>query len=240
MKHIPNWRSTANALEGKAAESNHMLLPLDEIGQAEPQTVGAAAYMLGNEQGKGRMSKTLSNVKPKTWRLLFLSTGEVAMVEYLRQAKIPAKGGMEARMPSIPADAGKGYGVFENLHGYKTSKEFLVALESSIRQQQGTALDEYLTQLVEVRKSEDWDKQLRERVHAIANKISQQYGDLAIWRVAGRFALVQAGLELAHSFGLLPFPIEECSWSVSQMFTAWVNFRGGDGSITSGTLRERD
>jgi uncharacterized protein (DUF927 family) len=231
LKHIPNWRATANALEGKAAESNHMLLPLDEIGQAEPQTVGAAAYMLGNGQGKERMSKILSNVKPKTWLLLFLSTGEVAMVEYLRQAKIPVKGGMEARMPSIPADAGKGFGVFENLHGYQTSKEFVVALESSIRQQQGTALDEYLTQLVEVRKSDDWDKQLRERVHEIASELSQQYSDMVIGRVAERFALIQAGLELAHSFGLLPFPIEECSWAVSQMFTAWVTFRGGAGSI---------
>jgi uncharacterized protein (DUF927 family) len=231
LKNIPNWRSTVNALEGKAAESNHMLLPLDEIGQADPQTVGATAYMLGNGKGKERMSKTLSNVKPKTWLLLFLSTGEVAMVEYLRQAKISAKGGMEARMPSIPADAGKGLGVFENLHGYETSKEFVVELESSIRQQQGTAFDEYLTQLVEVRKFEGWDKQLRERVHEIASKLSQQYHDMAIGRVAGRFALVQAGLELAHSFGLLPFPIEECSWAVSKMFMDWVNYRGGAGSI---------
>ena len=145
--------------------------------------------------------------------------------------KILAKGGMEARMPSIPADAGKGFGVFENLHGHKTSKEFVVALESSIRQQQGTALDKYFTQLVEVRKSEDWDKQLRERVHAIASELSQQYNNMAIGRVAVRFALVQVGLELAHNFGLLPFPIEECWWAISQMFTAWVGFRGGDGSI---------
>jgi uncharacterized protein (DUF927 family) len=231
LKNIPNWRATINALEGKAAEFNHLLLPLDEIGQADPQTVGATAYMLGNEQGKGRMDKTLRNVKPKTWLLLFLSTGEVAMVEYLHQAKIPAKGGMEARLPSIPAGAGKGFGVFENLHGYKTSKEFVVALELSIRQQQGTALDEYLTRLVEVRRSEGWDKQIRNRVHEIASKLSQQHNDMAIGRVAERFALVQAGLELAHSFGLLPFPIEECSWAVSQMFTAWVNFRGGAGSI---------
>ena len=59
LKTIPNWRSTANALEGKASEFNHLLLPLDEIGQADPQTVGASAYMLGNGQGKNRMAKTL-------------------------------------------------------------------------------------------------------------------------------------------------------------------------------------
>jgi putative DNA primase/helicase len=231
LKTIPNWRSTANALEGKAAEFNHLLLPLDEIYQADPQTVGASAYMLGNGQGKNRMNKTLSTVKPKTWELLFLSTGEVSMVDYLRQAKTPAKGGMEARMPSILADAGKGYGVFENLHGYKTSDEFVAALETAIRQHQGTAQDAYLTKLVEACKVEGFDKELRARVQAIAGKLSQQFKDTAISRVAIRFALVQVGLELAHSFNLLPLAIEQCGWAVKQMFDAWVNFRGGAGSI---------
>ena len=76
LKNIPNWRSTSNALEGKAAEFNHGLLPLDEIGQADAQTVGASAYMLGNGQGKARMTDKLKNAKLKTWELLFLSTGE--------------------------------------------------------------------------------------------------------------------------------------------------------------------
>ena len=153
------------------------------------------------------------------------------MTDYLRQAKITAKGGMEARMPSIPADAGKGYGAFENIHGYDTPKSFVDALETSIRQQQGTALDEYLTQLVEARTAEGFDKELRERVHSIGRSLSQQFNDSAIGRVAVRFALVQVGLELASSFGLLPFPIEQCGWAVKQMFDAWVNVRGGDGSI---------
>jgi putative DNA primase/helicase len=247
LKTIPSWRSTSNALEGKAAEFNHMLLPLDELNQADPQTVGASAYMLGNGQGKNRMSKTLSTVKPKTWELLFLSTGEVSMTDYLRQAKTPAKGGMEARMPSIRADAEKGYGVFENLHGYETSDEFVASLETAIRQHQGTAQDAYLTDLVETRsgastgrlppgcvrqdKVEGFDKELRARVHAIAGKLSQQFQDTAISRVAIRFALVQVGLELAHSFNLLPFPIEQCGWAVKQMFDAWLNIRGGAGSI---------
>jgi hypothetical protein len=231
LKNIPNWRSTANALEGKAAEFNHGLLPLDQIGQADPATIGQAAYMLANAQGKGRRNKHLANIKPKTWNLIFLSTGEVSMTDYLRQAKILIKGGMETRMPSIPVDAGKGFGVFENLHDYQTAAEFVTALESAILKYQGTALDEYLSQLVEARKSEGFDRQLRERVHTIARELSQQFTDSAISRVAVRFALVQVGLELAHSFGLLPFKIEQCSWAVSQMFEAWVNVRGGEGSI---------
>ena len=231
LKTIPNWRATSNALEGKAAEFNHQLLPLDEILQADPQTVGASAYMLGNGQGKARMTKTLANTKPKTWELLFLSTGEVGMGEYLRQAKIALKGGMEARMPSIPADAGKGHGVFEDLHGYQISEEFVQALETAIRRQQGTALDAYLTKLVAARQVQGFDKQLRERVHFVARDLSKEINDTAISRVAVRFALVQVGLELAHSFGLLPFPIGHCSWAVRKMFADWLDIRGGEGSI---------
>ena len=231
LKNIPNWRSTSNALEGTAAEFNHSLLPLDEIGQADPQTVGASAYMLGNSQGKGRMAKTLVIIKPKTWLLLFLSTGEVGMGDYLRQARITLKGGMEARMPSIPADAGKGYGVFENLHGSETSGEFVQLLETAIRRYRGTAQDAYLTQLVAARKVDGFDKQLRERVHTIARELSKKHTDSAIGRVAVRFALVQVGLELAHSYNLLPFPLEQCTKAVKQMFDDWVNVRGGAGSI---------
>ena len=231
VKNLPSWRSTSNALEGKAAEFNHGLLPLDEINQADAQTVGASAYMLGNGQGKSRMAKTLNTIKPKTWQLLFLSSGEVSMTDYVRQAKITLKGGQEARMPSIPADLGKGYGAFEDIHGYDTPKKFVDVLEASIREQQGTALDAYLTQLVETRKATLFDKELRERVHSSAAKLSQQYPDPVIGRVAVRFALVQVGLELAYSYNLLPFTIEQCGWAVQQMFDAWLDVRGGAGSI---------
>jgi putative DNA primase/helicase len=231
VKNIPTWRSTSNALEGKAAEFNHALLPLDELGQSDPQSVGASAYMLGNGQGKSRMAKTLNTIKPKTWQLLFLSTGEDNMVDYLRQAKISVKGGMEVRMPSLPADAGKGFGAFEELHDHESPEEFVKSLETAIKKYQGTALDEYLTKLVEARKVENFDKDLRDRVHQIARKLSKQFNDSMIGRVAIRFALVQVGLEVAHSYDLLPFPIEQCAWAVSQLFTDWVNVRGGAGSI---------
>jgi putative DNA primase/helicase len=231
LRNLPTWRSTSNALEGKAAEFNHALLPLDELKQADPQTVGASAYMLGNGQGKARMSKNLTTGKPKTWELLFLSTGELSMIDYLQQAKMQVNGGMEVRMPSIPADAGKGYGAFECIHGFDDPREFVETLETAIRRQRGTALDAYLSKLVPARAVEGFDKALRERVHSIAKQLSQPFTDSAICRVAVRFALVQVGLEIAHSYDLLPFPIEQCAWAISEMFAAWVNSRGGDGSM---------
>jgi putative DNA primase/helicase len=101
-KEVQSWRSTANGLEAIATAHNHILLPIDELGQAE-KAVGEAIYMLGNGQGKTRMTKQLANRKPKTWQLLFLSSGEIGLGEYMAQSGITQKGGQEVRMPSIPA-----------------------------------------------------------------------------------------------------------------------------------------
>jgi len=127
--------------------------------------------------------------------------------------------------------AGKGFGVFEHLHGYESASKFVQALEASIARQQGTALDAYLSNLVEARKAKGFDKELRERVHTVARDLSKDINDTAIGRVAVRFALVQVGLEIAHGFGLLPFAIAQCAVAVRKMFAAWLNVRGGEGSI---------
>ncbi len=50
-------------------------------------------------------------------------------------------------------------------------------------------------------------------------------------RVAKRFALVQVALELAHQYGLLPFPVAQIDWAISTIFSDWIDSRGGDGSI---------
>ena len=109
--------------------------------------------------------------------------------------------------------------------------EFVQALETALRQQQGTALDCYLSKLVEDAQVEGFERKLRERVHAIAHQLSHQFKDTAISRVAIRFALVQVGLELAHSYDLLPLAIEQCGWAVRKLFTGWLDNRGGEGSI---------
>jgi putative DNA primase/helicase len=102
IKDIPHWRTTTNGLESIATAFNHLCLPLDEIGQADPKDVGNIAYMLANGQGKARMTKNITNRKPKTWRLMVLSSGEVGLGSYMAQANITQKGGQEVRLPDVP------------------------------------------------------------------------------------------------------------------------------------------
>jgi uncharacterized protein (DUF927 family) len=231
-KEIPNWRTTANGLEMTATAHNHSLLPLDEIGQADEKGVGEACYMLRNGQGKSRSTKDLKARKVKTWRLLFLSTGEHSLASYMAQAGKVQKGGQEVGMPDIPAvPFGSPYGLFESIHSCESSKEFAENLEAACQKYRGTAIDAFLTHLVANRQEKSFDGAVSARVFKAAKKLSEGTKDHAVSRVANRFALVQVALEIAHSCDILPFPVDRIEWAVKKMFADWMNQRGGDGSI---------
>jgi uncharacterized protein (DUF927 family) len=232
-KEIPTWRTTVNGLESIATAHNHSVMPLDEINQAgDPKQVGEVAYMLGNGQGKARMTKQLTSRKAKTWNLIFLSSGEVGMVEFMQQAGIPVKGGQEVRMPSVPAvPKGSALGVFETIHGAGDSQQFAEDIERAIKKNRGTALDAFLTRLVVDAADKKFAGILTARVAEISRKFAEGTTTHAIGRVANRFALLQVALELAHSYDLLPFPIEHIEWAIKKVFTDWLSYRGGDGSI---------
>jgi putative DNA primase/helicase len=232
VKDIPHWRTTTNGLESTATTFNHLCLPLDEIGQADPKDVGNIAYMLANGQGKARMKKDLTNRKGKTWRLMVLSSGEVGLGKYMMQANITQKGGQEVRLPDVPAiPFNSNYGCFETIHGADTAVQFVTALEAAVKAHHGTALDAFLSRLVINAADPAFVGNLAKQVHLVATKLSEGTIDSAIGRVAKRFALVQVTLGLAHKYCLLPFPVEEIEWAIATCFKDWLVARGGDGSI---------
>ena len=232
IKDLPRWRTTTNGLESTATAFNHLCLPLDEISQADPKDVGNIAYMLANGQGKARMKKDLTNRKAKTWLLMVLSSGEVGLGAYMKQANITQKGGQEVRLPDVPAlpEGGK-YGCFETIHGADTGEQFAAGLEAATKANHGTALDAFLSRLVIDVADPAFVGNLSKQVHLVAAKLSEGTIDSAIGRVAKRFALVQVVLGLAHKYDLLPFGIDQIEWAISTCFKDWLIARGGDGSI---------
>jgi putative DNA primase/helicase len=232
IKDIPHWRTTSNGLESVATAFNHLCLPLDEIGQADPKDVGNIAYMLGNGQGKARMTKNLTNRKPKTWKLIFLSSGEVSLGNFMAQANVIQKGGQEVRLPDVPAiPEGSKHGCFETIHEAESGFQFASALEAAVIENRGTALDTFLSRLVIDIADPSSAGNLSKQLHLTAAKLSEGTKDSAIGRVAKRFALVQVALGLAHKYDLLPFDAEQIGWAISECFNAWLASRGGDGSI---------
>src|SRR5207248_5407942 len=83
---IRTWRATANGLEGAAAASSDGVLILDELGEADARAASEIVYLLANETGKSRADRSGAARRRRTWRVLFLSSGEVTLQAKLAEA----------------------------------------------------------------------------------------------------------------------------------------------------------
>jgi uncharacterized protein (DUF927 family) len=224
---LGSWRTTDNAAEGMAAGACDTLHLLDEVSQADGRAVDAMAYMLGNGTGKGRASRSGAAREVATWRILFLSTGELSLADKIAETGKRARAGQEVRVIDIPADAGRGHGVFDTLHGFRSGAALADQLRHAAEAHSGHAARAFLEELT---------RDLAETAEAtrayMAAWLAQQVPDGAdgqVGRVATRFALVAAAGELATEVGILPWPVGEASDAAMRCFRDWLAARGDTG-----------
>ena len=147
--YIRQWRATANGLEGTAEGHCDCLLALDEMGQVDAREAGEIAYLLSNGSGKQRASRDGSGRKPAAWRVLFLSTGELSLADKMMEIGKRAKAGQEVRLVDVPADAGAGMGMFEQLHGRPDPDTFARHLRDATARFYGAPIRTYLARLTD-------------------------------------------------------------------------------------------
>lgn len=228
--YLQRWRTSDNALEGTAEMYNDCLLVLDELSQLDPKVAGEAIYMLASNNGKARSDRAADNRRIKNWRIMFLSSGEVGLAEHMASAKQVVKAGQAVRMVDIPADAGAGLGVFENLHQYPTGAAFADAIKDAGSRFFGTAAESYLDSLVKHRESIALNATeiLKEFTSYLLGTVKNPSGQVA--RVAARFALVAVAGEIATNEGLTGWPSGEARDAAVRCFKDWLADRGGAGS----------
>lgn len=226
--YLQRWRATDNGLEALAALHSDTLLVLDELGQMEPRAVGEAAYMLANGSGKSRADRNGNSRARKTWRLLFLSAGEISLAEHMAQVGKRAQAGQEIRMADIPADAGVGLGVFENLHGRKDGHSFSRDLCEAVIRCYGAAGPAFIERVIEHGGAlPDLIRKLRDDfMHEV---LPADAGGQAR-RAAARFGLVAAAGELATHYGITPWSLDEARAAARKCFKDWLTCRGGAGN----------
>jgi putative DNA primase/helicase len=224
-----NWRMTDNALETVAAQHSDALLLLDEIAQVDPKVVADIVYMLGNETGKGRATQTALARRVATWRLLFLSDGEVSLANHMEQAGKGAKAGLDVRMAHIAADAGHGMGVYETLNGFPSGAALSDHLVSKAHLHYGTAGMAFIEYAVE--NAATLSDVLQGNVAQLAGEWCPVDSHGQVSRVATRFALVGIAGELASSAGITGWEAGEAMAAARQCFTAWLEGRGGAGNV---------
>ena len=226
--YLQRWRTTDNALEAIAAQHSDCLLILDELAQVDPKTAGECAYMLANEQSKARATRNGAARTRLSWRLLFLSAGELGLADHMAEGMKRTRTGQEVRMADIPADAGMGMGAFENLHGHAGGSDFaryLTGQAASVYGATGHAWLEWLCANASTLKG-----RIRKSAAALAAVMVPKDSSGQVERVGARFALVGAAGELATQAGLTGWPDGESEMAATACFNAWLAARGGNGN----------
>lgn len=236
--YLQRWRTTDNALEVIAAQHCDSLLVLDELAQVDPKTAGECAYMLANESSKARATRNGAPRPRLSWRLLFLSAGELGLADHMAEGMKRARTGQEVRMADIPADAGAGCGMLENLHGMdgggSAFSRHIVEQARRCYGGPGRSWLQWLTENAHTLKAD-----LRQRMQAIEARMIPEAGGGQVQRVGLRFALVGAAGEMATAAGLTGWELGESERAATTCFNAWLASRGGTGDgETAAMLRQ--
>jgi uncharacterized protein (DUF927 family) len=231
------WRGTSNGLEATAAETSDAVLILDEMGQADAREVADVVYMLANESGKQRASRTGTARRRQSWRVLFLSTGEITLATKMGEANRQARAGLEVRLVNLPANAGAGMGVFQSLHGRPGPAALSEELRNSARAHHGTAARAFLARLAQDRAADP--AELRAALDRMRAGFLAKYVPAGaagqVRSVGARFAIIGAAGELARDYGVLPWPEGEALRAAGACFGAWLAERGGAGAAEDAT-----
>jgi len=185
-------------------------------------------YMVGNGQGKKTMTRNRDVREVLAFRTMVLSDGELSTRAHIESDKnLSFDAGAAARIHDIPADAGKGLGVFEDLHGASSPKEFaeaLVAAASTYFGHHGRTVVEHLNsdrKGIVARVKHKMDEAYTDYTSAGKISAAAQEG-----RVVKRFALCAAVGEIAIELGVLPWKVGSALKGVGRCLADWLDARG--------------
>ena len=226
---VHSWRSTDNSLEYVAAQHNDGLLILDELKEVDPKQAGAIAYMLSNAKGKNRAHHAGGLREAITWRIAMLSSGELGLADHLASAGQKSHAGQAVRFVELPADAGAGLGMWNELHHLADGRSFTDHLKTAAARYYGTAGRAFVAALA---------ANLPD-VSALVRKLEARFFEShvpsdaggQVKRVAGAFALVAAAGELAAEWEVCPWPQRSAFEAAGLMFAEWLKARPTAGKL---------
>jgi len=187
---MQRWRATDNGLESMAVQHCDAPLLLDELAQLEARVAGEVAYMLANGSGKARSGRYGGLRERAFWRLLFLSAGEVGLAQHMGEAGKSPRAGQELRLAEIPADAGAGLGVFEDLHDIANGSEFAQTIGHAARLNYGMPWVTFLQAIIE--HLDDIPDIMETSIKGFEREYLSDEASGQARRVAARFGLVGA------------------------------------------------
>ncbi len=219
LSYVQRWNATLNGLEGLASAHNDGLIALDEIGTCTAKDFGQVIYALAGGRGKAAMNQDRNMKQIRTWRLLFMSTGEISARQKMEEENRTPKAGQLLRMLDIPILSG----VVEDPHDLPPS-DYVNRLKAACSGIYGTAGPAYVEVLAKA--YADFEA-LR---CALTPRLDKAMADLAVAglepeqkRALRRLALVVVAGELASQWGVLPFDRAEILEAAKVVRDAWLH-----------------
>ena len=222
------WRTTANALEQIAYGHNDGLAVFDELALVAPEEAGAAAYSLASGLSKARARADGSLRRRSEWRVAILSTGEIGLADHIRASRKGDRpmAGQELRLLDVAADARRGMGVWETLHGAEGPAALSDAVRAAAGRDYGHAGPAFLERLIVGRPAAIADAK---RILAAFLRAVAHDGDTGqAQRAAVRFGAVAAAGELACAFGVVPWQPGEACVAAKSLYRRWARSFGRD------------
>lgn len=166
-------------------------------------------------KSKTQGAKDGGNREGQEWRVLLFSTGEYALKNYMERAGETWEAGQNVRLPSIPAATL--HGIYENLHGFANGAALSDHLKAAAQQYHGTAIRAWAAKLQPLPADT-----IRAAFAAFLATLPELNGQA--YRIARRFALAAAALEIAADITGLPAGVGTAG--IKQCFDDWLAVNG--------------
>lgn len=227
---LGTWRATDNGLELACQTHNDLVMFCDEIGEADPKSLANSVYMIGNETGKKRATKSVTSQRVLSWRVMVLSSGEETIESICAKANggRPLKTGVDVRLPAIPVRSESEGGMFnanripEGMTAAQLADDLRRITETECYGVAGVAFVRHIVGEVTRCGFNDVRYKLSHERDEIRRQISGSETRPAVRRVSNRFATVALAGVLAVRWGLLPVSEADCIAYAKECFEAWV------------------
>lgn len=212
------WKFTVNRIGERAVLRSDLGLGLDEIGIGDQRAVARTVYKLAGGLDKGRFGQV-----ERDFNILFLSTGELSLAEFLPDVRP----GQLVRLVDIPAQVQPG-SAFETI----AESEIAVAgrkYYAAVGKFHGSVGYDWLQHLVALgpKRIKAELERLRAtwwtlpQVTDIASRAHPQ-----VISVINRFALVAGALKMAGAAGIVPWSVSDIDIAIIACMERWLEQRG--------------
>jgi putative DNA primase/helicase len=223
--YVRAWRATGNGLEGAAAQSTDTVLVLDELGMVDARDAEQAFYGLANGQGKQRAGRDGSAREAKSWRVLYLSSGELPVAAKLSETPgRKARAGQLVGLLDVPAERGAGFGAFDNGGPDGDASALAKSIKLAATTAYGTAGPAFVRRLIADDVTGD---DVRGLISQFVAATIPAVADGQVERAAQRFGLVFAAGELATTFEIVPWQVGAARDAAAWALERWIELRGG-------------